>query len=333
MDNNKIKYEDIINRLKSNWQIKILELKNLQENYFRILSKNNQEISDIINKTTEEYNSKIKVLESYNTKFISLISLTDEENRLRESNEQIAFKEDKLMLKTNNQELITKLKNRRLNESEYWSELFPEKKEITALVKVENEKNKLPNKIDASLRLQSGNSQKYLKKKCTEYKLSVQDLQEIVYIKREYKTNLPCIFNLIKKGYNIDQIEGFFETRELIQEESTPNKKLNVSIKQLERFYRVFFNESDESIYPELLNEEMIKLKETTKCFDVDSAIKTVIKTSRELETTNLETICAFIESNRHRYDPDKKLYKTPCFIKNVKEDFNEDDYSDISYP
>ena len=94
----------------------------------------------------------------------------------------------------------------------------------------------VPTSLEAELIASSGNhTEKYLIENCLDREITKRQLHEILDLKERYQTNLPKIFDIMDNGYDIKQVEGFLEIRDLIS-----TKQDSVSLLSLSKFCNKF---------------------------------------------------------------------------------------------
>lgn len=107
---------EIISRLEK----ELNDLKGLSDAYVRLMGKDDPSLQVRIEKTKSHYS----LLKKYQDKYLELISFSDIQLRIANSNERIKIKDDDELSTVTDEKIKDKIKNRTWSENEYWGTIF-----------------------------------------------------------------------------------------------------------------------------------------------------------------------------------------------------------------
>ena len=123
---------EIINRLEK----ELSDLKVLSDSYVRLMGKEDTSLQIRIETTKSHYS----LLKKYQDKYLQLISYSDIQLRILNSNERIKVKEDDELSTITDEKIKSKIKTRTWSENDYWSSIFITNHEPKATPKKEEPK-------------------------------------------------------------------------------------------------------------------------------------------------------------------------------------------------
>jgi len=140
----------------------------------------------------------------------------------------------------------------------------------------------VPQRIPAIMILESGLKEAYLLKKCQEHGITLRKLDDLLFLRKEYKTGFYKLVELCDQGFSVKDIELFMSVREAVD--------FSVSINKIIEFWQCFGQPDD----PGCMAHAIMRISEE---FDIypSQAVKRMIKTARELEQFEIEGVLDFI--------------------------------------
>ncbi|MFC1599059.1 hypothetical protein ACFL2U_03595 [Patescibacteria group bacterium] len=157
----------------------------------------------------------------------------------------------------------------------------------------------VPISIDQFTLAKSGHKESYLLRICRENQITMRQLHVMIEYKLEYKTTLNTILSLMKRGFDLDEIQCFYEAREQLSsdDEKTENISLIMIVNFQERFEGMPI---DADHLANTIRETFDTLADRHVWSDYDyyigTAIKNVIQVADELDTPFLEVALDWIE-------------------------------------
>ncbi len=185
----------------------------------------------------------------------------------------------------------------------------------------------VPTSLEAEIIASSGNhTENYLIENCLVRGITKRQLYDVIELKEQYQTNLPTIFSFMDEGYNLEEINGFLEVRELLS-----TKKNTVSVSALSRF-------CDKFGYDPVDTETVQgKVEETHQLMNREfygTSLDNFIDLAESFETGSYELVLGFLENLQSSQNSQRN--KNSVYVAGNKgyiSSSNCDDFSENSNP
>jgi len=229
--------------------------------------------------------------EEYQERYKQLMSVEDRVLRIYNANEHV-LRNKVYNSKAAPEELKRAIRTRRLGgiKREDFLEAYrktykaetQKPNQTKALAVLEDNLDIVPVRINPDTLAISGHTENYLVQTCQEYGLTLGQLKDMIDLKVKYQTHLPTLLKILNRGYSIEDLDEFLETREALTEEGVDMP----SLKKIIEFYEAFYSTPVDS---EELATDLQQIKTDLKKEHTDFAIQDILRVAREFGLSTLE--------------------------------------------
>ncbi|MBS3166944.1 hypothetical protein J4403_01915 [Candidatus Woesearchaeota archaeon] len=231
------------------------------------------------------------------TAYINLKNKTDLEIKLENQDPKILLQDSVYTSSTTPYEIKEKMRKRTLTELEYKSAL----EKITSVQVVREDLDKIPVKISPVLQMESKCRESYLLQICKDYKLTLAQLKDLVFLKNEYSSNFNSLIKILEKDYSIEDVGIFLVVRrhnEELVHGSIHSKRPSLS--KIVEFYETF---NDLPLDEIVLGEAISIIHKVLDKPYIDMSIKKAIKIAKDTGVFNFELLKERLETEADRYN------------------------------
>lgn len=172
------------------------------------------------------------------------------------------------------------------------------------------EESMVPLRIEPAILANTGHTEGYLLKACSEYEITARDLKDLAELKQKYKTNFPAMLSLVKRGYKTEDIAEFLEAREMVSASTVFGLNPDITLKSLVKLQERFSSEPVDSDNLAGMLEQIIEQVKETITTDrrgnpniryLNSILIDVLKISKEYKIDFEASLEAYFEGVRVR--------------------------------
>ena len=166
----------------------------------------------------------------------------------------------------------------------------------TQLAPIPEDYNRIPVNIEPTTIVQLGHTQKYLLDFCNRFQITRAQLDDLIYLKEEHKTNFPTFVKFLRDGATIDEISQLLDLREELTR-SQGNKIGDIpTLKQLYRLGRTFGGPEIDAEEIAAMADQLERSISFRNNVGLDLRIKLALQKAKELDIACLETAIDAVE-------------------------------------